>query len=369
MISVLVAVGAAACSGSEGTTTQGSGGSGQQQGGSSAANGGATTAGQGNGGASGSSNPSGGSSNGGSSNGGSSNGGSSNGGSSNGGSSNGGSSNGGSSNGGSSNGGSSNGGSSAGGSTSGGSANGGSSNGGSSAGGSVSGGSSSGGSSSGGRASGGATSGGTASGGAASGGAASGGTTGTGGTITNGGQCSGTGEYTWPAYSPTVAYDYKDEYGELAKPTKDSSDVSGIAGRYTSDWWTFVYGSNKNSLVTSAAWVPMLQRFNTDFAYITDVMRWPRDGRARAGYYSAIYLYGSGSVVRQRFQHRDRWLAKRRSQRPHGVGLVLSGVQLRPGVPLQRQSGSAGRYGSRGHSLHLVDHARLPEVVLVQRSR
>ena len=31
-----------------------------------------------------------------------------------------------------------------------------------------------------------------------------------------------------------------------------------------------------------------------DFSYITDTMRWPRDSRARAGYYSAIYVYGSG---------------------------------------------------------------------------
>jgi hypothetical protein len=125
---------------------------------------------------------------------------------------------------------------------------------------------------------------------------ASGGTTAT-DTSSTGGTPTGDAcvdQFTWPAYSPAVAYDYKDEYGEIAKPTKDSNDVTGIAGRYTSDWWTFVYGANKNSLVTEAAWVPMLTRFNADFSYITDTMRWPRDGRARAGYYSAIYLYGSG---------------------------------------------------------------------------
>jgi len=130
----------------------------------------------------------------------------------------------------------------------------------------------------------------------ATGGVATGGSPGTGGTTGpgTGPRCSGLGEYTWPAYSPTIAYDYKDEYGEIAKPTKDSADVTGIAGRYTKDWWTFVYGSKKNSLVTEAAWVPMLERFNADFAYITDEMRWPRDGRARGGHYSAVYLYGSG---------------------------------------------------------------------------
>ena len=102
------------------------------------------------------------------------------------------------------------------------------------------------------------------------------------------------GFYTWPVYNPSIAYDYADEYGTIPPPASVANDCSGVAGTYTSGWWTFRYGARKNSLVTSAAWVPMLQRFNTDFSYITDVMRWPRDGRARSGNYSAIYLYGSG---------------------------------------------------------------------------
>jgi len=130
---------------------------------------------------------------------------------------------------------------------------------------------------------------------AAGGISSNGGTSTTGGTTAAGGSVGLCGaDYAWPTYSPNIAYDYQDEYGVLAKPTKDSSDVTGIAGRYSKDWWTFVYGANKNSLVTSAAWIPMVDRFNTDFGYITDTMRWPRDSRARAGYYSAIYLYGSG---------------------------------------------------------------------------
>jgi len=184
------------------------------------------------------------------------------------------------------------GGKAAGGAAVGGSSNGGKATGGAYVGGSAVGGKAAGASPTGGAATGGAATGGASTGIGGSGGAATGGaSTGIGG---NGGQCSGLGEYTWPAYSPTVAYDYKDEFGDIAKPTKDSSDVTGIAGRYTSEWWTFVYGSNKNSLVTAAAWVPMLTRFNADFAYITDTMRWPRDGRARKGFYSAVYLYGSG---------------------------------------------------------------------------
>lgn len=100
--------------------------------------------------------------------------------------------------------------------------------------------------------------------------------------------------YTWPAYSPNIAYDYVDEYGTLKPPTKVLDDCAGVAGTYADGWWCFRYGAKKNDLVTSASWIPMIARFNKDFAYITDTMRWPRDLRARSGYYSACYLFGSG---------------------------------------------------------------------------
>lgn len=38
----------------------------------------------------------------------------------------------------------------------------------------------------------------------------------------------------------------------------------------------------------------MLERFNKDFAYFRDTMGWPPDRRAKEGYRSAIYLFGSG---------------------------------------------------------------------------
>ncbi len=103
-----------------------------------------------------------------------------------------------------------------------------------------------------------------------------------------------TGYYFWPEYSPTVAYDYQDEYGTIDPPTQVLDDVSGVVGTYADSWWCFRWGADKNSEVTEADWVPMIQRLNEDFAYITDVMRWPRDKRAREGYYSTVYLYGSG---------------------------------------------------------------------------
>ena len=160
-------------------------------------------------------------------------------------------------------------------------------------GGAATGGTATGGAATGGKATGGAATGGTATGGAATGGKATGGTA-TGGNATGGGGGACGGDYTWPVYSPNIAYDYIDEYGTIAPPTGVKDDCSGVSGTYTNGWWAFRYGANKNSLVTSAAWVPMLQRFNTDFSYITDTMRWPRDGRVRAGFLSSIYLYGSG---------------------------------------------------------------------------
>lgn len=103
------------------------------------------------------------------------------------------------------------------------------------------------------------------------------------------------GFYEWPPYSPTLEYNYVDEYGELSPPTGHAPDgLSGVVGTYTDRWWTFRWGADKNDAVTENAWIPMLERFNDDFSFITDVMRWPRDRRAREGYYSAMYLYGSG---------------------------------------------------------------------------
>ena len=101
-------------------------------------------------------------------------------------------------------------------------------------------------------------------------------------------------EYSWPEYSPTLAYDYRDEFGPLEPPTKILPGVSGVEGIYADDWWCFVWGTNAYPLVTEEAWIPMIERFNTDFAYISDVMGWPRDKRAQQGYYSTCYLLGSG---------------------------------------------------------------------------
>ena len=100
--------------------------------------------------------------------------------------------------------------------------------------------------------------------------------------------------YEWPEYSPTVAYDASSEFPNLQMPTQDLPDVNNVAWTISDRWWTFKAGPNARSVVTATAVEPMLERFNEDFAYIRDVMGWPPDKRAKNGYRSAIYLYGSG---------------------------------------------------------------------------
>lgn len=100
--------------------------------------------------------------------------------------------------------------------------------------------------------------------------------------------------FEWPAYTPTLNYNFKQEFPALEMPTKDLDDCPQVVGTLSQDWWTFKWGPNANALVTEAAIKPLLERMNTDFAYFRDVMGWPPDKRAKRGYRSAIYLYGSG---------------------------------------------------------------------------
>ncbi|MTI23855.1 T9SS type A sorting domain-containing protein, partial [Fulvivirga kasyanovii] len=108
------------------------------------------------------------------------------------------------------------------------------------------------------------------------------------------GNGSGGDAFTWPQYSPNISYDFKDEFPSLPTPTKVLDDCPQVVGTQSSGWWTFRWGPNANSLVTSNAITPLLERMNKDFAYFRDEMGWPPDLRAKKGYKSAIYLYGSG---------------------------------------------------------------------------
>lgn len=100
--------------------------------------------------------------------------------------------------------------------------------------------------------------------------------------------------YDWPKYGPTLNYNFKDEYPSLDMPTKDLDDCPQVVGTQSMDWWTFKWGPNKRSLVTEAAITPLLKRLNEDFAYFRDTLGWPPDRRAKEGYRSAVYLFGSG---------------------------------------------------------------------------
>jgi len=81
--------------------------------------------------------------------------------------------------------------------------------------------------------------------------------------------------YHWPSYSPTLAYNFRQEYPDLQMPTKDLPDCEGVVGAQSKGWWTFLWGADKNSLVTSNAITPLLERMNEDFAYFRDTFGWP----------------------------------------------------------------------------------------------
>ena len=98
----------------------------------------------------------------------------------------------------------------------------------------------------------------------------------------------------WPAYNPTIDQDFSEEIANLQMPTQDLTDCDNIEGTISDRWWSFVYGPNKREEITDAAVYPMLERLNTDFAYLRNEMGWPADRRNRNGYRSAVYLYGSG---------------------------------------------------------------------------
>lgn len=115
--------------------------------------------------------------------------------------------------------------------------------------------------------------------------------------------------YAWPPYKPDLNYRFRTEYPDFKPPAKVLEDTAGVAGTVASGWWCFRYGSNKNDLVTETAWKPMLDRMNESFAYFRDVMGWPPDKRAREGYYSTIYLFGSGmSTDRARNTDTGGWM-------------------------------------------------------------
>jgi hypothetical protein len=101
--------------------------------------------------------------------------------------------------------------------------------------------------------------------------------------------------YKWPAYSPTLNYDFRWEYPTLSAPTKGRlPENMNVAREKHGEWWSVAVGPNANKAITDTAMVLLVKKMDEDFAYFRNEFGWPPDKRARNGYYSQIYGYGSG---------------------------------------------------------------------------
>lgn len=101
--------------------------------------------------------------------------------------------------------------------------------------------------------------------------------------------------YVWPDYSSELDYNYRRDYPNgVPAPTKFLPEDNGQVGITTKGWWAFAWGKNRNHYVTDEAIDGLLDKMNTDFGYFRDSLGWLPDKRARNGYYSTVYLFGSG---------------------------------------------------------------------------
>lgn len=103
--------------------------------------------------------------------------------------------------------------------------------------------------------------------------------------------------YTWPKYEPTLNYDFRWEYPQLPAPTKGMLPENvGMVGHMEGEWWACGWGNQrtKNKYITDTAIRGLLTKMDEDFAYFRNEFGWPPDKRARNGYFSTVYIYGSG---------------------------------------------------------------------------
>ena len=101
--------------------------------------------------------------------------------------------------------------------------------------------------------------------------------------------------YKWPEYNPTLNYDFRWEYPTLSAPTKGRlPEKMNVARERHGEWWSVAVGPNANKAITDTSLVLLVKKMDEDFAYFRDVFGWPPDKRARNGYYSQVYGYGSG---------------------------------------------------------------------------
>jgi hypothetical protein len=69
---------------------------------------------------------------------------------------------------------------------------------------------------------------------------------------------------------------------------------SQVAGVKTKGRFAFLWGANRNPTITDADIDRVLTNLNEDADYIHNVMGWPVDKLQAEGYFSNVYLYGSG---------------------------------------------------------------------------
>ncbi len=141
-----------------------------------------------------------------------------------------------------------------------------------------------------------------------SGGAESSGGSNTGGGLSGTGASVGTGgetqeplgecdPYPWPTYEPDINYDFRDEFADI---NPDDFEVylgcspSLVAGYKTSGWFAFIWGHDRNPTITDQQIDRVLEELNADLGYAREVMGWPPDKLPQEGYFSNVYLYGSG---------------------------------------------------------------------------
>ena len=69
-----------------------------------------------------------------------------------------------------------------------------------------------------------------------------------------------------------------------------------MTGHMEGEWWACGWGSSrsKNKYITDLAIENLLKKMDKDFAYFRDEFGWPPDKRARNGYFSTVYIVGSG---------------------------------------------------------------------------
>jgi hypothetical protein len=101
--------------------------------------------------------------------------------------------------------------------------------------------------------------------------------------------------YVWPAYDPDLNWTF--EGTDVDPSTLDvyqGCNANLVAGTTTSGWWSFIWGHDRNPRITDAQIQQVLDGLNEDMAYIRDVMGWPPDPMPQAGFFSSVYLFGSG---------------------------------------------------------------------------